>query len=73
MEPFTKALDVFVRVTWLQTPFSPLKFWVADGLRSEAILFLRLFTRPPLRPFSRLARLLAALRTKPPNRPRATA
>ena len=34
--------------------------------------FLRLLTRPPLLPFSRLARLLASLRTKPPNLPKVT-
>ena len=35
--------------------------------------FLRLLTRPPLRPFMRLARRLASLRTRPPSLPSATA
>jgi hypothetical protein len=35
------------------------------ALRREAILFLRLFTRSPLRPFSRLARRLASLQHPP--------
>jgi hypothetical protein len=43
------------------------------ALRLTARVFLRLLTRPPLRPFSLLARFLAALRTKPPRRPSATA
>src|SRR5215831_16410703 len=43
------------------------------ALRRAAILFLRLLTRPPLRPFSRLARRLASLRTRPPSLPSATA
>src|SRR6516162_10798956 len=43
------------------------------ALRLTAIVFLRLLTSPPLRPFCLLARFLAALRTKPPNRPSATA
>ena len=43
------------------------------ALRRAAIRFLRLFTRPPLRPFARLARRLASLRTNPPSRPSATA
>ena len=43
------------------------------ALRRAAILFLRLLTKPPLRPFSRLARCLASLRTEPPSRPSATA
>ncbi len=43
------------------------------ALRRAAIRFLRLLTRPPLRPFSRLARCLASLRTNPPSRPSATA
>jgi hypothetical protein len=43
------------------------------ALRRAAICFLRLLTRPPLRPFSRLARCLASLRTNPPSRPSATA
>jgi hypothetical protein len=34
---------------------------------------LRLLTRPPLRPFSRLARCLASLRTNPPSLPRGQA
>jgi hypothetical protein len=34
--------------------------------------FLRLLTKPPLRPFSRFARCLASLRTSPPNLPSAT-
>src|SRR5438132_10679900 len=44
-----------------------------SALRLAAIVFLRLLTRPPLRPFSLLARFFASLRTKPPNRPSATA
>jgi hypothetical protein len=43
------------------------------ALRRTAIVFLRLLTTPPLRPFSRLATRLASLRTSPPNLPRATA
>jgi hypothetical protein len=43
------------------------------ALSRAAIFFLRLLTKPPLRPFSRLARCLASLRTSPPNLPRATA
>ena len=43
------------------------------ALRRAAISFLRLLTRPPLRPFSRLARRLTSLRTSPPNLPKATA
>src|ERR1700722_5306882 len=43
------------------------------ALRRAAIFFFRLLTKPPLRPFSVLARCLASLRTKPPNRPSATA
>jgi hypothetical protein len=43
------------------------------ALRRAASLFLRLLTRPPLRPFARLARCLASLRTDPPSRPSATA
>ncbi len=43
------------------------------ALRRAAIRFLRLLTSPPLRPFSRFARCLAALRTRPPSRPSATA
>src|SRR5271170_7179360 len=43
------------------------------ALRLAAKVFLRLLTRPPLRPFSLLASFLALLRTKPPNRPSATA
>jgi hypothetical protein len=43
------------------------------ALRLAAIVFLRLLTRPPLRPFCMLARFLASLRTRPPNRPSATA
>jgi hypothetical protein len=38
-----------------------------------AMVFLRLLTNPPLRPFSLLARFLASLRTRPPRRPSATA
>src|SRR5271169_164427 len=43
------------------------------ALRRTAMVFLRLLTRPPLRPFSLLARFLASLRTSPPRRPSATA
>src|ERR1700730_12690302 len=43
------------------------------ALRLAASVFLRLWTRPPFRPFCLFARFLASLRTKPPNRPRATA
>lgn len=43
------------------------------ALRRAASVFLRLLASPPLRPFSRLARFLAALRTRPPNLPSATA
>src|SRR5271163_1614998 len=43
------------------------------ALRRTAIVFLRLLTSPPLRPFSLFARFLASLRTRPPKRPSATA
>jgi hypothetical protein len=43
------------------------------ALRRDAAVFLRLFTRPPLRPFSLLARCLASLPTSPPSLPNATA
>jgi len=43
------------------------------ALRRTARVFLRLLTKPPVRPFSWLARCLAVLRTSPPNRPSATA
>ncbi len=43
------------------------------ALPLAAIAFLRLLTRSPLRPFSLLARFLAALRTRRPSRPSATA
>jgi hypothetical protein len=43
------------------------------ALRLAASVFLRLLTRPPLRPFCLFARFLASLRTKPPKRPSATA
>jgi hypothetical protein len=43
------------------------------AFKRAAIVFRRLLTRPPLRPFSRLARRLASLRARPPSRPRATA
>ena len=41
--------------------------------RRAAAVFMRLLTKPPLRPFSLLARFLASLRTSPPNLPSATA
>jgi hypothetical protein len=44
-----------------------------EALRPVAKVFLRLFTRPPLRPFSLLASFSALPRTKPHNRPSATA
>jgi hypothetical protein len=43
------------------------------ALRLAAKVFLRLLTRPPMRPFSLLASFLASLRTNPPSRPSATA
>ena len=43
------------------------------ALRRAASCFLRLLTRPPLRPLARLARRLASLRTNPPSLPSATA
>ncbi len=43
------------------------------ALRRAAAVFLRLLTKPPLRPFSRLARCWASLRTSPPSLASATA
>src|SRR5713101_8604728 len=43
------------------------------ALRRQASVFRRLLANPPLRPFPWLASCLAALRTKPPNLPSATA